>query len=105
MTIEDKLAAIKTDIVGKEGMQDANDIAIEIVDMPTGIAYPGHGGASIVFDRAHAEAADDKTLRFLVEHELMHALAMRKGSVSGAPEVILVADDAGPYNADILGDR
>ena len=105
MKIEDKLTAIKSDVAASTGVAEMNDITIEVVDMASGIARTGDGGATIVFDRAHAESSDNETLRFCVQHELMHAMAMRRGGLSGPTSEITVTDADGQFNADIMGAR
>lgn len=104
MKIEDRVAAVKAQMTADNGMAEADDVEIRLEDIDGAIAHAVDGGAAIVIDRAQAEAMDDETLRFVIGHETMHALVMRRGHGT-VPGMQFVPDAAGPFNDDVLGRR
>jgi hypothetical protein len=102
MKIEDRIAALKTAIVAATGMEEVDAIEVRLEDLDGHVAHTADGGDAIVIDRAKAEAADDDTLRFIVNHELLHAYFLKHGTGKRSYDRV-VADDAGPFNADVQG--
>lgn len=103
MKIEDRIAAIQVDIAAQTGLTTIATIEVRLADMGGPIARTVDGGDAIELDRAKAEAASDEDLRFIVNHELAHAYMLKDGIKRKETLTHVVADDAGPYNADVQG--
>ena len=103
MSIEDRVAALKTALVAETGLKEIDAIEIRFDDLGSAVACTADGGDAIVLDRVKAEASGDDDLRFTVNHELTHACFLKHGVKDAAREFTTLVADDDPYAALLRG--